>query len=228
MKQIKSVIIGALGSATWLLLGAGNLQAQDPPPPGNVDPAQMRQRMAERLRERFDVKDEAEWKTITARLEKVMEARRSLGGPGGPGGFAGAGFAGGRGGPGGPDGPGGPPPQRGPGGPGGRDGFGPPEGGPQRGPDAPQGGPPGSGGFRNAPGGPGGPGGFMREASPEMDALRKAIDSDASPADIKAKLAELRAARKKKEAELEKAQDQLREILSPRQEAIAVTLGLLK
>ena len=68
----------------------------------------------------------------------------------------------------------------------------------------------------------------MREASPEMDALRKAIDSDASPADIKAKLAELRAARKKKEAELEKAQDQLREILSPRQEAIAVTLGLLK
>src|SRR5512143_3143169 len=39
MKQIKSVIIGALGSATWLLLGAGNLQAQDPPPQGNFDPA---------------------------------------------------------------------------------------------------------------------------------------------------------------------------------------------
>ena len=34
--------------------------------------------------------------------------------------------------------------------------------------------------------------------------------------------------RKKKEAELEQAQDQLREILSARQEAVAVTLGLLK
>jgi len=222
MRQIKSVIIGALGSATWLLFSAGNLQAQEPAPPGNFDPAQMRQRMAEQMRERFDVKDDAEWKTIAERIEKIMQARRSLGGPVGP---AGAGFAGGRGGPSGPGGPGGPPPQGRPGGP---EGFAPPDGGPQRGPDAARSGPPGPGGFRNAPGGMGGPGGFVREASPELDALRKAINSDASAAEIKAKLAELRAARKKKEAELEKAQDQLREILSARQEAIAVTLGLLK
>jgi hypothetical protein len=41
-------------------------------------------------------------------------------------------------------------------------------------------------------------------------------------------LSELRAARKKQEAELERVQDALREILSARQEAVAVTLGLLK
>jgi hypothetical protein len=74
----------------------------------------------------------------------------------------------------------------------------------------------------------GGPGAFMREPSPEMEALRKAIDSDASTEVIKAKLADLRAARKKQEAELEKAQDQLRKTLSVRQEAVAVTLGLLQ
>jgi hypothetical protein len=222
MRQIKSVIIGALGSATWLFLSAGNLQAQDQPRPGNFDPTQMRQRMLERMREQFGVKDDAEWKTIAERIEKVMQARRTLGGPGGPGG---AGFAGGRGGSGGIGGPGGPAPQGGPGGP---DGFGPPDSGPQRAPDAARSGPPGQGGFRNAPGGMGGPGGFSREANPELDALRKAIESDASTAEIKAKLAELRAARKKKEGELEKAHDQLREILSARQEAVAVMLGLLK
>ena len=79
MKQIKSVIIGALGSATWLLLGAGNLQAQDPPPQGNFDPAQMRQRMAERMRQQFDVKDDAEWKTMAEQIA----ARRGDGRGGG-------------------------------------------------------------------------------------------------------------------------------------------------
>jgi len=61
-----------------------------------------------------------------------------------------------------------------------------------------------------------------------MQALRKAIESKASAAEIKSKLADLRAARKQKEAELETAQDDLRKILSARQEAVAVTLGLLK
>jgi hypothetical protein len=82
--------------------------------------------------------------------------------------------------------------------------------------------------MRNGPGAPGGMGGFGREASPELAALRKAIDDNASSADIKAKLAALRAARKKKEAALDTAQNQLRDILSPRQEAVAVMLGLLK
>jgi hypothetical protein len=206
---VKSLIIGALGSVTWLVLNTGNLQAQDRPPQGTFDPAQMRQRMLERMREQFDVKDDTEWKAISERIEKVMQARRSVGGGGGPGGF---------GMPGGPGGPGGRGGQGGPGGPG---GFGPPGGGPQGAPDAAR---PGGQGQ----GGPGGPGGFGREPNPELDALRKALDSKASAPEIKARLGELRAARKKKEAELENAQDELREILSARQEAIAVTLGVLK
>ena len=91
--------IGALGSAASLLLGAVNLRAQDGPPPSNFDPAQMRQRALERMREQFGVEDDSEWKAISERLEKVMQARRELGGGGGPGGM---GFPGGRGGPGGP------------------------------------------------------------------------------------------------------------------------------
>ena len=42
------------------------------------------------------------------------------------------------------------------------------------------------------------------------------------------KLARYRDAHKEKEAKLEKAQQDLKEVLSPRQEAVAVTMGLLK
>ncbi len=171
----------------------------------------MRQRMLDRMRDQFDVKEDAEWKAISQRIEKVMQARRGIGG-GGPGGFGMPGGPGGRGGPGGPGGQGGP---------GGSGGFGPPDNGPQGAPDAAR-----SSG--RGPGGPGGPGGMGREANPELDALRKAIENKAPSAEIKAKLTACREARKKKEAELEQAQDQLREILSARQEAVAVTLGLLK
>ncbi len=38
-------------------------------PGGNFDPAQMRQRMAERMREQFGVKDDTEWKLISERIE---------------------------------------------------------------------------------------------------------------------------------------------------------------
>jgi hypothetical protein len=233
---LKAVTIGALGTAAWLLVTPGNLQAQEPPARGNFDPQQMRQRMMARLRDQFEVKEDAEWKAIAEHIEKVMEARRNVGGPMGPGPF---GFPGGRGGftgpggpggpegfrgPGGPEGPGGPPPQGGEGRP---DGFGPPGAGPG-GPGQFPGGPQARGEFRNPPGRPGTMRGFNREANPEMESLRKAIEDKAPTAEIKAKLAALRAARAKKEAELEKAQDELRAILSARQEAIAVTLGLLK
>lgn len=213
---IKSFVTGALGTAAWLVVGTGNAQPQDRPQPGNFDPQQMRQRMAERMREQLEVKDDVEWKAISERIDKVMEARRSAGAGGGPGGFGGPGGRGGQG------GSGGPPPEGGQGGP---DSFGPPPG------DAPgasgqsSGNAQRSGGMRN---GPGGPGGLGREASPELEALRKAIENQAPAAEIKSKLAALRAARKAKEAELEKAQDELRQILSTRQEAVAVTLGLLK
>lgn len=162
------------------------VQAQDAPQrPGrgggegrNFDPEQMRQRMMERMREEFAVTDDAEWKIIEGKIQKVNEARRGTGtGFGGGmafggrrgGGDAGAGGAGG----------------------GGRRGFGP-------------------------------------EPSPEVEELRKAVDAKASSDEIKAKLAKVREARKANEAKLEAAQEDLRKVLSVRQEAVAVMLGLLK
>jgi hypothetical protein len=69
---------------------------------------------------------------------------------------------------------------------------------------------------------------FGGEPSPEAEALQKALESKASSEEIKAKLAKYRDARKVKEANLEKAQDELRKVLSVRQEATAVAMGLLK
>jgi hypothetical protein len=70
--------------------------------------------------------------------------------------------------------------------------------------------------------------GFVREPNPELEALRAAIEAKATNGELKAKMAQLREARKKKEAALEQAQEDLRQILSVRQEAVAVSLGLLK
>lgn len=139
--------------------------------PGNFDPEQARQRMMERYKEQFGIKDDAEWKIVETRIEKVNEARRDIG-------FRGMGF-GGRGGPGGG-------------------------------------------------GGGGGRRGFGGEPSPDAEALQKAIESNASGDEIKSKLAAYRASVKEKEAKLEKAQDELRKVLSVKQEAQAVLMGLLK
>jgi hypothetical protein len=57
--------------------------------------------------------------------------------------------------------------------------------------------------------------------------LQKAIDSKASADTIKAKLAAYREERKQKQANLEKAQDDLKKVLSVKQEAAAVLAGLL-
>lgn len=96
----------------------------------------------------------------------------------------------------------------------------------------------GFGGF-GGPGGPGGPGGQggqggrqgrggFGQPNPDAEALQTALDSGASADDIKAKLSTYRASAKQKEAQLEKAQDELRQLLSVKQEARAVLLGLLK
>ena len=61
----------------------------------------------------------------------------------------------------------------------------------------------------------------------EADALQKAIESKASKAELKAALDKYTAARKAKQADMEKAQAALRELLTPRQEAIATLNGLL-
>lgn len=96
------------------------------------------------------------------------------------------------------------------------------------------GGGPGGPGGAGGPGGPGGPGGGRQgrggfgQPNPDAEALQTALDSGASADDIKAKLATYRASAKQKEAQLEKAQDELRQLLSVKQEARAVLLGLLK
>jgi len=63
--------------------------------------------------------------------------------------------------------------------------------------------------------------------NPAAEALQKAIDSKAPPAEIKAAMARYLEYRKGKQADLERAQAALRAVLSSRQEAIAVMSGLL-
>jgi uncharacterized membrane protein len=70
-------------------------------------------------------------------------------------------------------------------------------------------------------------GGFFGQPSPEAEALTRAIEGKASNAELKAALAKFVEARKAKQAEHEKAQAELRKVLSLRQEAIATTSGLL-
>jgi len=84
----------------------------------------------------------------------------------------------------------------------------------------------GRGGGDNAGGGQRG-GGFFGTPSPEAEALQKAIDAKASNSEVKAALAKYEASRKAKQAALEKAQADLRKVLTPRQEAIAAMNGLL-
>ena len=97
-------------------------------------------------------------------------------------------------------GPGGPPPGGGPGGP-------PPN-------DA-------QGGSDNRPRR------FGPPMSAEQQALRKALGDNSSSQQVKDALAKYRAARKDKQAKLEAAQADLKSVLTSRQEAEAVLMGLL-
>jgi hypothetical protein len=83
---------------------------------------------------------------------------------------------------------------------------------------------------RAAPGGGRGNRGARPDAlsNPEVVALQTAVDSKASPGELKAKLAKLRETLKQKEADLAKVQEDLRQVLSVRQEAIALLAGLLR
>jgi hypothetical protein len=138
---------------------------------GNFDPAQMQQQQMERLREQFEVTDDAEWKLISDRITAITEVQQAARG-GGAGGFGG----GGRGG---------------------------------------QAGAAGGGGRGN------------RGGNVELTALRQAITDKLPEAEIKARLDRLRESRKTSEEKLIKAQEDLRAVLSVRQEAVAVMSGLL-
>lgn len=206
MKMLQSrMFLGVLAAALCLGGNSLSVNAQDRPQGGrgNFDPEQFKQRMMERYREQLEVKDDEEWKLISTRVEKVLDARREVGGGG-----MGMGFPGGRGG------------RRG--GPGGA-------GGAEAGTDAARPAPPADdqGGRPRGGGGARGFGG-LGETGPEIEALQQAIESKASADDLKAKMTKVREVRKAKEAKLEKAQEELRKLLSARQEAAALLGGLLK
>jgi hypothetical protein len=93
----------------------------------------------------------------------------------------------------------------------------------------PNGGGPGGGGGRGGRNGFGGAGGGLLNSTPlpESDALQRAIDAKSSDEQLKAAIDKLAAARKARLDKLVKAQNDLREVLTVRQEAIATELGLL-
>ncbi|HEY3320918.1 MAG TPA: hypothetical protein VGP72_10675 [Planctomycetota bacterium] len=98
-----------------------------------------------------------------------------------------------------------------------------------------------SGRFRGFGRGRGGPGGGAPGATPaagdqaqkseiekKTDALQTLADTkDADPKAVKEKMQEVREAREKSKLELKKAQDALRELLTPRQEAQLMLMGML-
>jgi hypothetical protein len=95
----------------------------------------------------------------------------------------------------------------------------------------------GIGMMRGMMGGPGGqngqggrgnrPGRLGGASNPEADALQTAVTDKAPDAEVKARLERLREVRKDNEVKLAKAQEDLRAVLSLRQEAVAVLVGLL-
>jgi hypothetical protein len=145
---------------------------------GNFDPAQMREQMMTRIKERMGASDD-EWKVIQPKLEKVMTAQRE----GRSGGF---------------------------GAPGGRRGR---------------------SGDTAAGGNAGGDQANQREQSAVGKAqadLRAALDDKStSPEEINKRLTALRDAREKARADRTSAQKDLKEVLSARQEAVLVSMGML-
>jgi hypothetical protein len=71
-------------------------------------------------------------------------------------------------------------------------------------------------------------GGFGGTPSPEAEALQKALDDNAPAAQIKDLLAKYKASQQAKQAKLEAAQDDLKKVLSAKQEAQAYLLGLVR
>jgi len=80
-------------------------------------------------------------------------------------------------------------------------------------------------GGRGGNGGNGGP--FGQQPDPAADALQQAIDNNAPTDEIKDLLAKYQASQQTKEAALKQAQDNLRAVLTVKQEAQATLMGLL-
>lgn len=175
-------LLAVFGIAAALCLGAGNAFAQNDngggggggnggrPGRGNWDPAQMQQRMMERIQQELGITNATEWSAVEPLVQKVMDARRDAGGAG-----MGRMFR-------------------------------------QR---------------NNNGGQQGGRPNPFGQASPEAEALQKAIDDNAPKAQIKDLLAKYQASQKVKQAKLTEAQADLRKVLTVKQEAQATLLGLI-
>ena len=73
----------------------------------------------------------------------------------------------------------------------------------------------------------GGPGGLFGQPSAERESLQKALDDNVPTGQIKDLIAKYKAAQKLKQARLEAAQADLKSVLSTKQEAQALLLGLV-
>jgi len=180
-------LLALCGIAAALFLGAGNVSAQNDNGGGNggggdngggfrrgnFDPAQMQQRMMERIQDQLGMTNDTDWSAVQPLVQKVLDAQRDARGNG-----LRMLFARNRG-----DNNGGQPDR-------------------------------GRGMFGGAP-------------SLEADALQKAIDDNAPADQIKDLLAKYQASQKAKQAKLIAAQNDLRAVLSVKQEAQATLLGLI-
>jgi hypothetical protein len=70
--------------------------------------------------------------------------------------------------------------------------------------------------------------GSSTEPDSDVAALQKLVDSKAPSGEIRSKLARVREMLKQKQMSLDTAREDLRSVLSARQEAIAVLIGLLR
>ena len=155
--------------------GGGRRNRQGGGGGGNFDPAAMQQRMMDNVRDVLNFTNNTDWSAVQPLVQKVMDARRDVGGNQLRGLFG-----------------------RNRGGQGGQGGQG------------------------------GGRGGMFGQASPEQEALQKALDDDAPAAQIKDLLTKYKTSQKAKQAKLEAAQDALKAVLTSKQEAQAFLLGLVK
>jgi hypothetical protein len=189
----KVMAVGVVACVLTLVMGglsiaqppAGGGGGQGRRGQGNFDPAQMRQRMMERMKEQLGADDQA-WKVMEPRLAKVMELNREVGGN--PGRMMFGGMRGNRGGPGGQQGD--------------RQGN----------------------RFR-APGAENREPTALEKAEQQLQTTLE--NQSAAPETIKAQLTAVRNEREKARQALATAQQQLREILTVRQEAMLVLMGQL-
>ena len=135
---------------------------------GNFDPAQMRERFMNSIKEQLNADDD-EWKVLSPKIEKLMTVQRDTRG---------------------------------------------------------------GGAFGRRPGGGGGGNTDNQPQTPVAKAsaeLRTVLENkDTAPEDIAKKLAALREARDKARADLVAVQKELKDVLTQRQEAVLVTMGMLE